>query len=90
MHTNNVCYLVGLVSFMLHHTIFLSKLFDHVIKLAETSAGNVLEVPNEVQPSSKLVKSKTTTKAERRALQDAQRAAKGSTCVFLATITSGH
>lgn len=74
---------------MLHHTIFLSKLFNHMIKLAEKSAGNVAEVPSKVQPSSKPVKSKTSTKAERRALQDAQRAAKGSTSVFLATITSG-
>ncbi|XP_015883076.3 uncharacterized protein LOC107418895 [Ziziphus jujuba] len=47
-------------------------------EVAEKSAGNVSEVQSVLQPSSKPLKAKTT-KAERRALQDAQRAAKAAT-----------
>lgn len=65
------------------------KLFDHTIKLAEKRAGNVSEFQSELQPSSKPEKAKTT-KAERRALQNAQRAAKasakGSSCIFFVNI----
>lgn len=83
-------YLVELVCFMLHHIISLVEVVrSHMIKFAENISG----IQSGVQPSSKPVKSKTT-KAERRALQDAQRAAKaaakGSTSLFPSTITLGH
>lgn len=75
------------------------KLFDHMFKLAEKSAGNVSEVQSVLQPSSKPSKAKTT-KAERRALQDAQRAAKAATkgssciccyhCVCVCFISQNH
>ena len=65
--------------------------------LAEKSGGIVSKVQNDLQPASKPLKSKMT-KAERRALQEAQRAAKaatkGLTNIFTIRLTiffsSGH
>lgn len=58
-------------------------LFDCIVELfyvlAEKSGGVVTEVQDELQPTSKQPLKAKTTKAERRALQEAQRAAKGAT-----------
>lgn len=58
-------------------------LFDCIVELfyvlAEKSGGVVTEVQDELQSTSKQPLKAKTTKAERRALQEAQRAAKGAT-----------
>lgn len=49
------------------------------LDVSEKSGGVVTEVQDELQPTSKQPLKAKTTKAERRALQEAQRAAKGAT-----------
>ena len=59
--------------------IFLSSLEEWLIYsvLSEKHGGVATDEQNEVQPTSKSLKA-NTTKAERRALQEAQRAAKAA------------